>query len=406
MIRLFSKDIKLFFKDKRSVTLTFLLPIILISLFAFAFGGIGKSNRGADPINLLISDLDQTESSKQIVSQLDTLTGLTIQITSVEEAREKVSKGNFPAALIFYEGFEDSLFAAKKIPVELLYDKAREMEVGLLQPILISTLMSSAGKKSVSSNIKKYIENNFPGMNKNISDKILSDATSGEGSGSGFNLNSQIKMTSIVGETKESNLGLIQAVAGTAIMMLLFSVAGMGASILDEKENGTLGRLLYSPLNANTILFGKMLSAFFIALIQLTLMFLFAWLAFGLNLLINIPALVLMIIATSFAVSGFGIFLAAISKSRQQAQGLSTLIILIMSAIGGSMIPLFIMPAIMKKIAVVSVNYWGIEGFYDIFWRELPLINILPKIAILFGIGIVMTLISIRLFRWNILELV
>ena len=93
----------------------------------------------------------------------------------------------------------------------------------------------------------------------------------------------------------------------------------------------------------------------------------------------------------------------AISKTRQQLQGLSTIIIMLMSAIGGSMIPLFIMPAIMQKIAVISVNYWGIQGFYDIFWRNLPLIDILPKIMVLLGIGIVMTIISTQLFKRNIL---
>ena len=70
-----------------------------------------------------------------------------------------------------------------------------------------------------------------------------------------------------------------------------------------------------------------------------------------------------MILTTAFAVSSFGIFLVAIAKSRQQLSGLSTIVIMAMSAIGGSMVPLFIMPAIMQKIAVVSVNYWGIQGF-------------------------------------------
>ena len=193
--------------------------------------------------------------------------------------------------------------------------------------------------------------------------------------------------------------------AGTAIMMLLFSVAGIGTSILEEKENGTINRLLYSPLKPDSILYGKMLYAFVIAVLQLTIMFLFAWVVFGLDLLTNIPALILMIVATGFAVSSFGIFLAAIAKTRQQAQGLSTLIILIMSAIGGSMIPLFIMPAIMKKIAVVSVNYWGIQGFYDIFWRDLPLADILPRILVLLAIGLVMTVISIRLFKKTVISL-
>jgi ABC-type multidrug transport system permease subunit len=119
---------------------------------------------------------------------------------------------------------------------------------------------------------------------------------------------------------------------------------------------------------------------------------------------VDIAALILMIIATSFAVSSLGIFLAAVAKSRQQAMNLSTIIILVMSAIGGSMIPIFIMPSILQKIALLSVNYWGIQGFYDIFWRVLPVEEILPKIIILMSFGVVMTLASIRLFRKRIMN--
>jgi len=148
-----------------------------------------------------------------------------------------------------------------------------------------------------------------------------------------------------------------------------------------------------------------MLFAFFISILQLTAMFLFAWLILNMDMNVNMPGLILMIIATSFAVSSLGIFLAAIARTRQQAQNLSTIIILVMSAIGGSMIPLFIMPAILQKIALLSVNYWGIQGFYDLFWRVLPLKEILPKILILMSIGVVMTLASIQLFKKRITKL-
>jgi ABC-type multidrug transport system permease subunit len=173
---------------------------------------------------------------------------------------------------------------------------------------------------------------------------------------------------------------------------------------LEEKENGTINRLLISPLQGSTILYGKMLFAFFISILQLSVMFFFAWLAFNMDLGVNIPAFVLMIIATAFAVSSLGIFLAAIAKTRQQAQTLSTIIILVMSAIGGSMIPLFIMPSILQKIALLSVNYWGIQGFYDVFWRTLPLAAIFPKIVILMSIGLVLTLTSIQLFKKRIMK--
>ena len=216
-----------------------------------------------------------------------------------------------------------------------------------------------------------------------------------------------LKMTSIIKEDGESgDLGLIQAVAGTAIMMLLFSIAAIGGGLLDEKEGGTLKRLLYSPLKPTDILFGKMAAALLLAIIQLGVMFIFAWLVFGLPIFKDFTSLILLILATSFAVASFGIFLVAISKSRQQLQGLSTIIILTMSAVGGSMVPLFVMPAIMQKIAVISVNYWGIQGFYDIFWRNLPLTDILPKIGVLLGIGLAMTFISVILFKKNVLKLV
>ena len=112
-----------------------------------------------------------------------------------------------------------------------------------------------------------------------------------------------------------------------------------------------------------------------------------------------------MIIATAFACASFGIFIASIAKTRKQVESYSTLIILVMSAIGGSMIPIFVMPAVMQKIAYFSVNYWGIQGFYDIFWRNLSISDVSVRALVLFGIGLLMILISVRNFKKNILSI-
>jgi ABC-2 type transport system permease protein len=399
MFKLFKKDLILFFHDQRSVILTFLLPVILITLFAFAYGSIGAYDGRSEPVKLLVSDLDQTRSSKEIIHKIDSLEDIRIFLSDSLKSKKLVIKGKYACALIIYKGFQDSLEVGNATQMELVYDRSREMEISILQQNLISTLMSSTGEIIVKRSIEKYMKNQFSDIDKGTIDNILKTAIKKD------NNKLSIKWTSVVGEKNDTKLGLIQAVAGTAILMLLFSVAGVGTSILEEKENGTINRLLYSPLKGSAILYGKMLFAFFISILQLTAMFLFAWFIFKMDLSINIPALILMIIATAFAVSSLGIFLAAIAKTRQQAQNLSTIIILIMSAIGGSMIPLFIMPSILQKIALLSVNYWGIQGFYDVFWRTLPLEEILPKIIILMSIGIVMTFASIQLFKKRILNL-
>jgi ABC-2 type transport system permease protein len=208
--------------------------------------------------------------------------------------------------------------------------------------------------------------------------------------------------------SEEGNLvGLVQSVAGTSVMMLLFSVAGIGGSLLDEKQEGMLKKLLCSPIQPNCILFGKLVFANIISIIQLIIMFVYAWLVFGLDIMHHLPSLVLMILTISFSCSGFGVILASFAKTRQQVQGYSTLIVLVMSAIGGSMIPIFAMPEIMQKMAVFTVNYWGIQGIYDIFWKLLPITDItfLTRIFVLLGIGILLNFIALLMFRRNILKI-
>jgi len=71
MFKLFKKDLILFFHDQRSVILTFLLPLILITLFALAYGAIGAYDGRSEPVSLLVTDLDQTLSSKEIIYKID-----------------------------------------------------------------------------------------------------------------------------------------------------------------------------------------------------------------------------------------------------------------------------------------------------------------------------------------------
>jgi ABC-2 type transport system permease protein len=408
MLKLAIKDLKLTIHDKRALILTLLVPIALIALFAFAFGGAGKSN-DANPISIFISDQDSSEVSRDVISKLDTLKSLDIKLLPLEIAKEEVKKGSRVAVLALYKGFKDSVETGKNYPLELFYDQSRQIEAGLLQQVLFSHLFEIVGTKGIRSRISKMIDEQNPDLGKkelaDIHEKVDEQISKIQGTGKQSDNNLMGLKTTPMFSKSENNLGLVQAVAGVAIMMLLFSVTGMGSGMLTEKEEGTLKKLLYSPIKPFSILFGKMISTTIVSIVQLTVMFLFAWIAFGLNIFIDVPSLIVMILSTAFACGSFGIFIASIAKTRKQVESFSTLIILIMSAIGGSMVPIFIMPAIMQKIAVFSVNYWGIQGFYDIFWRHLPISDVLIRVAVLIGIGLFMMLISIKNFKKNILSI-
>ena len=407
MIKLAHKDLKLFFSDKRAVLLTFIVPIAIITLFALAYGSVFHKKGEAKPTILVVADDDQSPASKNVITQLDSLKEFEVTQTNSVEAENLVKKGDRAAVLIFHKGFGDSLNNGNNPPLELKYDAAQEAEVGILKGALIGNLIRIIGGRSMAKSTIAKFDTDNPDIDATIREKIHAQISENFSSvETKKESESFLKATPLVAE-EENSPGLIQAVAGTAIMMLLFSVAGMGASLLDEKQEGTLKKLLYSPMRPSNILLGKMLSTNLISISQLILMFFFAWLAFGLDILPHLPSLLLMIIATAYACSSFGVLLASFAKSRQQVQGMSTLIILVMSCIGGSMIPTFIMPLFMQKLAVFSVNYWGIQGFYDIFWRTLPLTDttFLSRILVLVLIGTVMNVIALLMFKRNILKI-
>lgn len=403
MWQILKKDLRIFFTDKKALFLALLLPIGLITLFAFAFGGVANDDESdSSPVHVLFNDSDQTDASKNIIAQLDSIPGLEFSKASKEEAIRKIKSGDEIAVVIINKGFNDALIAGNNIPVEMLFDQSRAMEVSILQNILIGKLSEITGNQNKNRGIGLMIENLFPMMPQSSKDTLTQ--TFIRQSEIAEKETKLVTMTSVVGD-EESNWGLIQAVAGTAIMMLLFSVSALSQSLLEEKENGVLKKLLQSPLHPSSIMFGKMLTATVVSIFQLTVMFIFSWLAFGLDIFINLPALFIMIIATALACSAFGVFISSIVTTKKQADSLGTILILFMSGIGGSMIPLYIMPQFMQNIAVVTVNYWGIQGFYDIFWRKEGLDAIAQNVIVLIGITVGVLAISNFLFRKNIAKL-
>ena len=383
-----TKDIRLFLKDKKGVVLTFLLPIILITLFAFAFGGIGKKSAEMSQIKLVVSTEVQSEEITKFIDNLNNVSQLKLIEKPLEEGLELVKKGSYVAQLVLGTVVENG---KSKLKHQLFVDTSKMIQLGFLEGILHQYI--AEGKMA------DFFNEKFAGMPVKLKEKIKKEV----------NDTFQTAGLEVISVTKNTvnrdNLGLIQAVVGTAIMMLLFSIVSIGGGLLDEKENGTFKRLITAPVKPMHLLFGKLLMSICVAVVQLFIMFLFAWIAFDLHIFKAVPSLLAMIFCTAFAVSSFGVFLVSIVKTRQQLSGISTLIIMTMSALGGSMIPLFIMPAFMQKIAVVSLNYWGIQGFYDIFWRNLPFIDILPRMLVLIGIGGVMLLISMPLFKKNLQQL-
>jgi ABC-2 type transport system permease protein len=402
IIFLVLKDLKIFFRDKWALFYSFLLPIVLVTIMCLTFGPQGQG-KGISEQVIPVVDLDKSPQSQKLLNELKKSEGIKVEIASKEKAIEQVKRGRRTLAFVIQKGFgEEIKKEGKQQKLEIYYDPAKNIEKSMLQGLLTKSLWSSFDDSFINYFAKDAInkvempetdrQQALQGLRKYMEKEDIG------GKDALQNVPLRFKEISVVGE-KSDNPYIAQGVAGTAVMMLLFGVFFAGASLLQEREGGSLRRLLLSPVPRRNIFLSKYLSTYIGALLQVIVIFLFGYFVFKLNIFKNLPALIVMTLVTIASATSLGMFMAAICKSHRQVQGLTTLIVLTMSALGGSWFPLLIMPRWLQIVGHFTFNAWAMDGFQDILWRGLGIKSILPEIGVLAGAALITALFSTILFE-------
>lgn len=200
----------------------------------------------------------------------------------------------------------------------------------------------------------------------------------------------------------QENPRIAMYAAGIAVLFLLFSATGHAASLLEEAESGTLDRLLVSQAGLFQIICGKWLGIFLMGCLQITIMFVWAEAVFQIQLDKHIAGFCMMTASTAAATASFAMCMATICKSRSQLNAVSVVLILSMSAVGGSMIPRFVMSDRMKDIGKWSFNAWALDGYQKVFWYQSPLPSLREEVTVLLGSALVLGLFTLLLSgRWK-----
>lgn len=445
-------------RDRTALLLTFALPIIFFSVFAVIFGGMGSS--ATSKVKMVIVDEDQSEASKRFAQSLEAEPSLVVHRAPDEApqkpydraaATELVKSGKFPVAAIIPKGFSQSFGAfgfgpddAEAKPVELISDEANPVAPQMVGGLMQKAAMTAAPDLMIRRGLDmfdKYAGGMTP-KQKELMDGYLpqlrqmaiddqkaatqpaaktdgtsaatkpADASAG-GESAGFQGPVQVKVVGLHSSDREerSSLTAFQA-AGTGVMFLLFSMAGAAGTLLEEQESGSLERLLISNIGMTRLLMAKWLFIAIMGMLQVALMFCWGSLPmFGVDLWSphHLAGFIVMTVATAGAAGGFGMLLATACKSRAQLSGVSTIVILIMSAVGGSMVPRWAMPDSIKQLGLATFNGWALDGYYKVFWYEnhddttlQAIMRLWPQVAVLAGLTVAF-LVAARLLarRWE-----
>ncbi len=384
--------------------LTFVVPVIFFSIFALIFGsGLGSGETSA--VKAVIVDEDNSDSSAALVEKLKADSGLADVASAAalapdqidvkpegvtrEIALAAVRDGNAKIAIVVAEGFEEAMKFGGDPQVILFADSSDQIAPQLTEALVRRAIGQQAGDIQ-----REKARRRIRLLPKKTRERFQNLASESEAT----SLENAVQTEDVLASGK-ANPRISMYAAGIAVLFVLFAATGAAATLLEEDEVGTLERLLSSQLSLTQLLTGKWLFIAMLALSQLVVMFGWAQLAFGVELTSHIPGFLAMAIPTAAAAASLSILLATVCQSRNQLNGVSLIVILTMSALGGSMVPRYIMSEQMQQVGLLTFNAWALEGFEKVFWRDLPVAALWPQILVLTLAGVMMFALAVVFAR-------
>jgi ABC-2 type transport system permease protein len=396
-------------RDRVAQALTFVLPIVFFSIFATVFGG--QRDASTARIRIAVVDEDRSEVSTRLVEGLRTEKSLRARLTADESgtgpsldraaAERLVHGGDVPVAVVIPKGLGEAFsrngFAGGGPPIQLLSDVsdpiAPQMVLGLLQKVAMTAapdLLMQGGMRQFEAHAGALSPQQRAAVDAWLP-RLKAQTQSGGAAGTGTGgMPIGVEVVDVM-RTNDQRGSLVSFyAAGVGVMFLLFSSVGAaGGALLDEADSGTLERLLSTNLGMTGVLTGKWIFLALVGFAQLTVMFVWGQVVFGLPLLTHIPGFIVMTLVTAAAAAALAIALATIARTRAQLSGFSTILILTMSALGGSMFPRFLMSENMQKAGLLTFNAWALDGYLKVFWRNAALWELWPQIAVLVALTLV-----------------
>jgi ABC-2 type transport system permease protein len=195
-----------------------------------------------------------------------------------------------------------------------------------------------------------------------------------------------------------------QNVPAWLIFAMFFVVIPISSIFIIERQQGTLQRLRAMGVPFRLLLAGKLLPFFVVNQLQAVLMVLvglFVVPMFGGEAL-DMPTgsacfnWWAVSVAVSLAAVAWALLVASLARTSEQATIVGGVSNILMGAIGGVMVPKFVMPAFMQKLAALSPMAWGLDGFHTVMLRHGSFADLLPSLLPLLAFAIL----SLALAAW------
>lgn len=409
------KEFLLLKRDLGGLIILFIMPLVLVITVTLIQDSTFKTVTDSK-IQILLVDQDKGSVSKTVFDNLEKSNLFTV-VTQIDDkpitediAKEAVYKGKFQLAIVIPQNLSVDLQAKIDQNVEKIVSS-----IGLTDSTATTKPQRIIKEKEVKLYFDPAVQMSFKNAVMNSIDKMISQIETksiyttfqnqlGEGSTS-FEQKSFITFKEIIPRINNKEVlpnSVQHNVPAWTLFAIFFIVIPLSINIVKEKTQGTFVRLRTNPVSNLVVIIGKTITYAIICMIQFYMMvavavFLFPHIGLpSLNIEGHLILMSVVALFSGFAAIGFGILLGTIASTQEQSAPFGATSVIILAAIGGVWVPVFAMPKVMQIIAKSSPMNWGLEAFYDVLLRNVSLLEIIPKISLLFLFFIITT--SIALF--------
>jgi len=450
------KELILWGQKASSWVVVFIVPFLFIWIMQAVFGSSGNP-----VITIYAVNEDESQESEQVMQALAEADHLEIEILETRsEADRRVGMGERMAAVIIPEGFGTGVSSTYGSKIDLIIDPARSEQanivVGLVNAALGPVLIDAEVTRGIESSIDQIfggvipaeptatpiLDTPTPTVEPSPTIELTVDPTQeitpmptetpaakaptpqlpdtgqqppDDPLRSFFIAAIKGVVSNQVEEaTRDPQVQLVaqpitdlqtarmpslldNLVPGYSLMFMFFLVPALATTVIEERQTGTLRRLLTAPVPRSRILFGKMLPFFLIAVVQMTAVLVVSHFIFDIDLGDEPAALGLLILCSALTMSGLGILIAAIARTEGQANGLATIIVLVMAVVSGAMFPNIYIPG----LQFATPHYWSMQGFLNIIARGQGLEGVILSAGILLTLATIFFMIGAIRFRFE-----
>lgn len=406
--RSFIKEILLLKRDIGGIVIIFVMPLLLIVTITLIQDSTFKNLEGSK-IPIIFIDKDKSEVSKSIKKELEN--SKTFQLlTNFNEksAQDAVFSGDYQMAIVIPENLTKDLNSNIDSKVQTIVSSfgietdstAVKKTVAKTKEIhLYFDPATNAGfKNSVMNSVNKMV---FEIENKKIYKAFQDQLGTTDNLEENKNLISFKEITPKKGDVEIMPNSVQHNVPAWALFAIFFIVVPLSINLVKEKSQGTSVRVRVSPTPYYIHILGKTFTYLIICIIQFLLM-----VAVGIYLFpyMDLPQfdvtgkmfhLIVVTVFAGLAAIGFGVLLGTLADTQEQSAPFGATSVVVLAAIGGIWVPVFLMPEFMQHVAKFSPMNWGLNAYYDIILRNSGIGGIAKELALLFLFYLAMVTISI-----------